>query len=154
VAQIRDTVKVDLPEDQTLTAALLAAGFTRECVERIVTSEVEVDTALTLRPLSELKSNPDLLGKITTLLQKDLSPAEQEQTFTRSAGNKVKKDFLKRVSDYACSEEELFKLLEIIRPTFMLTSITYKGDLEKVFGEIHGKKDRVAIKKTQRAEMA
>jgi serine/threonine protein kinase len=147
VAQIKEVLKVDLPADSDLTSALLAAGFSRECAERVASSEVQAETELALRSPSELaRSNPELLAKIKGVLQQHLTPAEQEEAFVKTVTSKVRKGFLERASDYACTEEELCRLFEVIRPQFSFTGVTYKGDLEKMFREIHGQKDHVTVK--------
>ena len=51
--------------------------------------------------------------------------------------------------DSGVSEEELARLLQIIRPQFNLASVVFKGDLEKVFSEIHGRKDNVALRSAE-----
>ena len=39
------------------------------------------------------------------------------------------------------SEEELFRLLEVIRPQFALARVTFTGDLEKVYRQGHVSKE-------------
>ncbi|HXG10562.1 MAG TPA: serine/threonine-protein kinase, partial [Gemmataceae bacterium] len=135
--QIKEVLKMDLPDDQSIQTVLLNAGFSQECVERIVQSEVTAETEVMLRSPAELaKTNPELAAKVRKVLQEALTPAEQEEAFVKTVTVKVKKGFLERATDYACSPEELARLFEIIRPQFTLTGVTYQGDLEKAFSEI------------------
>lgn len=143
--QIKETMKLDLPEDQDLRSTLLSAGFSRESVDRITRGEVEMEEETSLRTPSDLKKKPDLLEKIIKLLRKHLTPDEQAEAFKTTTEGVVKEGFLERALDYAGSEEELYKLLEIIKPTFTLASVSFKGDVEKAFKELHTLRDQAAL---------
>jgi hypothetical protein len=87
------------------------------------------------------RSNPALLAKIVQVLREALIPAEQREALTAAAAGRLKKGFLERATHYVASEEELFHLLEVIRPQFVLARVTFTGDLEKVHRQSHGPKE-------------
>jgi hypothetical protein len=134
LAQVRDVVKLDLPPGQDLAGVLRTAGVSADGAARIAAAEVVEETDLTLRPAAELaKNNPALLAKIVAVLQEALTPAEQQEALTTVAAGRLKKGFLERATQYVGSEEELFHLLEVIRPQFALARVTFTGDLKKVY---------------------
>jgi hypothetical protein len=65
----------------------------------------------------------------------------QPQALTSLAPGRLKKGFLERATQYVASEEELFHLLEVIRPQFALARVTFTGDLEKVYRQSHMPKE-------------
>jgi hypothetical protein len=142
LAQIRDVVKPDVPPGQDLVSALRAAGVSGACAERLAAAEVAEETDLTLRPAAELaRTNPALLARIVHVLQQALTPAEQQEALVPVAAGRLKKGFLERATQYAASEEELLRLLEVLRPQFALARVTFTGDVEKVYRDSHAPKD-------------
>jgi tRNA A-37 threonylcarbamoyl transferase component Bud32 len=142
LAQVRDVVKLDLAPGQDLVGVLRAAGVSADGASRLAAAEVAEETDLTLRPAAELaRNNPALLVKIVEILRESLTPAEQQEALTPVAAGKLKKGFLERATQYVASEEELFRLLEVIRPQFALARVTFTGDLEKVYRASHAPKE-------------
>jgi hypothetical protein len=142
LAQVRDVVKLDLPPGQDLAGVLRAAGISADDAARIAADEVAEEADVTLRPAAELaKTNPALLAKIVQVLREALTPAEQQEALTPVAAGRLKKGFLERATQYVASEEELFRLLGVIRPQFALARVTFSGDLEKVYRQSHGGKE-------------
>jgi hypothetical protein len=138
LAQVRDVVKLDLPPGQDLVGALRAAGVSAAAAERIVAEDVVEETDLVPRPASELaRTNPALLAKVVQILREALTPAEQQEALAPVAAGRLKKGFLERATRYVATEEELLRLLEVIRPQFALARVTFTGDLEKVYRESH-----------------
>jgi hypothetical protein len=135
-------VKVDLPPGQDLAGVLRAAGVSADAVAQISAAELVEETDVTLRPPAELaRSNPALLARILQVLREALTPAEQQEALTPVAAGRLKKGFLERATQYVATEEELFHLLEVIRPQFALARVTYTGDLEKVYRQSHVPKE-------------
>ena len=121
-------------EPDAMARSLRAAGVGADGAARIAAGEVAEETDLTLRsPVELAKNNPALLAKIVGLLREALTPAEQQEAMTPAAAGRRKKGFLERATQYVASEEELFHLLEVIRPQFALARVTFTGDLEKVY---------------------
>jgi serine/threonine protein kinase len=146
LAQVRDVVKLDLPPGQDLASVLRAAGISADGAARIAADEVAEEADLTLRSAAELaKTNPALLAKIVQVLREALTPAEQQEALTPVAAGRLKKGFLERATQYVASEEELFRLLGVIRPQFALARVTFTGDLEKVYRQSHGGKEPPAV---------
>jgi hypothetical protein len=142
LAQVRDVVKLDLPPGQDLAGALRAAGVSADAAARISAAEVAEETDVTLRPAAELaRTNPALLAKIVQLLREGLTDAEQQEALTAVPAGRLKKGFLERATQYVASEEELLRLLEVIRPQFALARVTFTGDLEKVYRASHAPKE-------------
>jgi hypothetical protein len=139
---VRDVVKLDLPPGQDLVSALRAAGVSADGAARVAAAEVAEETDLTLRPAAELaRNNPALLAKIVQILRDALTPDEQQEALMSVAAGRLKKGFLERATQYVASEEELFRLLEVIRPQFALARVTFTGDLEKVYRQGHLSKE-------------
>jgi hypothetical protein len=146
LAQVRDVVKLDLPPGQDLAGVLRAAGVSADGAARLAAAEAAEDTERTLRPAAELaRTNPALLAKIVHILQDALTPAEQQEALTAVGAGKLKKGFLERATQYVASEEELFRLLEVIRPQFALARVTYTGDLDKVYRQSHTPKEPPSV---------
>ena len=123
---------------QDLVGVLRAAGVSADGAARLAAAEVAEETDLTLRPAAELaKNNPALLAKIIQVLREAMTPAEQQEALTAVAAGRLKKGFLERATQYVASEEELFHLLEVIRPQFALARVTFTGDLDKVYRQCH-----------------
>jgi serine/threonine protein kinase len=142
LAQVRDVLKLDLPQGQDLVGALRTAGVSADRAARIAAAELVEETELTLRPAADLaRTNPALLAKIVQILREALTPAEQQEALTAVAAGKLKKGFLERATQYIASEEELFHLLEVIRPQFALARVTFTGDLEKLYRQSHSPKE-------------
>jgi hypothetical protein len=144
LAQVRDVVKLDLPPGQDLVAVLRAAGVSADGAARIAAAEAAEETDLTLRPAVELaRTNPALLARIVQLLRETLTPAEQQEALAPVAAGPLKKGFLERAAQYVASEEELLRLLEVVRPQFVLARVTFTGDIEKVYRDSHAAKEAV-----------
>jgi hypothetical protein len=146
LAQVRDVVKLDLPPGQDLAGVLRAAGVSADGAARIAAAEVAEENDLTLRPAADLaRNNPALLAKIVQILRETLTPAEQQEALTAVAPGRLKKGFLERATQYVASEEELFRLLEVIRPQFALARVTFTGDLDKVYRQSHLPKEPPSV---------
>jgi hypothetical protein len=146
LAQVRDVVKLDLAPGQDLAGVLRAAGVSADGAAKIAAAEAVEETDLTLRPPAELaKNNPALLAKIVQLLREALTPDELQEALAPVAAGRLKKGFLERATQYVASEEELFRLLEVIRPQFALARVTFTGDLDKVYRQSHMAKEPPAV---------
>jgi hypothetical protein len=138
LAQVRDVVKLDLPPGQDLVSALRAAGVSAGAADRVAAEDVVEEADLVPRPAAELaRTNPALLARVVQVLREALTPAEQQEALAPVAAGRLKKGFLERATSYVASEEELLRLLEVIRPQFALARVTFTGDLEKVYRESH-----------------
>jgi serine/threonine protein kinase len=139
LTQIKETLNCEVPEGQPLVAILEQFGFPKERAESIAAAEYVQETEVGLKPWSKLaKSNPDLAAKVQQLLQQGLTPEEQQEVFVQTVMGRVKKGFLERAAQYVQTEEELHKLLAIFKPQFVLSRVTFDGDLQRAYAEIRG----------------
>jgi hypothetical protein len=138
ILQARENLRFDIPagedgEPGTVTDALMAVGFDEDKANEIREREFTETTELRFAAINKLREDPDskkVVDKLLKLVLENFTPAERAKLLEKVNNVTLNEGFLDRAVQHADSDPSKLKsLLSVVRPTFLMSQIVWKGEL-------------------------
>lgn len=139
ILQARENLRFDIPagedgEPGTVADALIAVGFDPDKAEEIRQKEFTEKTELRFANISKLRDDDNsrkIVDKLLRLVLDNFSPAERAVLLEKVNTVTLNEGFLDRAVTHAeCDASKLKALFQVVRPTFLMSQIVWKGDLD------------------------
>lgn len=138
ILQARESLRFELPvgdngEPGTVIDALMSAGFSEDEAEAIREKEFTETTELRFANITKLRDDADtkkIVDKLLKLVLDEFSPNERAVLLEKVNAVTLNEGFLDRAVTHAnCEPIKLKALLDVVRPTFLMSQIVWKGEL-------------------------
>jgi hypothetical protein len=147
ILQARETLRFELPANEdgsvgTVTEMLQSVGFSEEKAEEIREREFTETTELRFANISKLREDPKskkLVDKLLTLVLENFEPEDRKVLLEKVNNVTLKEGFLDRSVAHVDRDPALLKaLFQVVRPTFLMSHIVWKGDLNDAVKTLEG----------------
>jgi hypothetical protein len=145
ILQAREILKFDLPANEegevgTVTDLLVDAGFEEDKAQTIRREEFTETTELRFNNITKLREDPKakkVVDKLLKLVIENFTADERGVLLEKVNHVEVKKGFLDRVVGHVDGDaEKLKKLLNAVRPQFLLSHVVYNGQLADAVAQL------------------
>jgi hypothetical protein len=139
ILQARENLRFDIPagddgEPGTVADALMAVGFDEAKAEEIREREFTEKTELRFANISKMREDPaqkKVVDKLLTMVMENFTPAERKVLLEKVNTVSLNEGFLDRaVAHVDADPVKLKALFQVVRPTFLMSQIVWKGDLD------------------------
>lgn len=147
IFQAREVLKFDLPADEngepgTVTDLLMGVGFTEKEANEIRAAEFSEKTELRFCNISKLREDPankKVVDKLLKMVIDNFTPTERAILLEKVNNVEVKEGFLDRAVTHADKDPTKLKsLFQAVKPQFLMSGITYKGDVNDAMKKLQG----------------
>lgn len=149
ILQARETLRFDIPagddgEPGTVTDALMAVGFDEETAEAIREREFTEKTELRFANISKLREDAakkKVVDKLLAMVLENFTPAERAVLLEKVNTVTLNEGFLDRAVAHVDGDPvQLKALFQVVRPTFLVSHIVWKGDLNDAMNTLETEK--------------